>query len=87
MNIRNRIEKLLARGTHIAGFTYHGKPRNVIIGANIPTAGIGNGWGARANRAIRTHKGREFLICRVNNEENAYSIKCFDLAQIVNPSF
>lgn len=88
MNIENSINSILARGTQIVSFNYHGKERNVLIGDNRvlgqPT------WGTQVNRAIREYKGEKYLVAleaNVGPTTKDRQFKCFKLSEISNPSF
>jgi len=82
-NIEQAIKKILDGGTKIVSFTYDGKARNVLIGANAcGTQGV---WGEQINRAVRKYNGKKYLVARVMNDKDS-CIKCFNLDKIFNPS-
>jgi len=81
--IENKINQILKRGTRVVSFDYHGKRRNVLVGASqIANDGV---WGVQENRAIRKHNGKSYLVGIVNND-HAATVKCFALDKISNPS-
>lgn len=82
MAIEQAIQSILDQGTKIVSFDYHGKRRNVLIGANEISAQ--GPWGDQLNRAIRVHRGRKYLVARVQND--VVPIKAFPLDLIENPS-
>lgn len=82
MSIEKSINTILATGTKIVSFDYHGSRRNVLIGAKeIESNGA---WGSQLNRAIRENKGEKYLIARVQNDP--VRVKAFRLTEIENPS-
>ena len=83
--LRQSIEKVLEKGTRIMSFDYDGKRRNVLVGSTHIELGSPI-WGEQVNRAIRTHKGKEFLIAECNNEGANRPIKAFELSKISAPS-
>lgn len=64
------IEKL---GTRVASFTYHGKKRNVIVGASTVN-------GPEGRSLAKSRDGNYYLVPRVMND--AISVKAFSLDKI-----
>jgi hypothetical protein len=85
-NIANLIFDIVTnKGTCFAGFDYHGKRRNLTLGANLANRSkqVGN-WGeSTAKGSLVKHKG-EYYLQGLPNNENANHIKRFKFSDIEN---
>jgi len=78
--ILESVDGILKRGTSFAGFDYHGKRRNVLVGAESCDGYLP--WGEYVNRAIVKHNGK-FYLCAVEMTDGQM-IKNFELSKISN---
>jgi len=88
--LRQSIDNILKTGTKIVSFNYDGINRNVLVGSLEASTGDPV-WGEQINRAIRVHKGKEYLVALCNNDQDNgigdRPIKAFELSKISSPSF
>ena len=81
-------EIILNKGVAFAGFDYHGKRRNVTVGANLMAAGFVSGvgnWGKTFTKgSLVEHNQKVFLQGIENNLDGEPQIKRFDLSQVDN---
>jgi hypothetical protein len=85
-NMEIALEKIVASGTKIVSFKYNDRVRNVLVGSNLAGTGVPT-WGHQANRALRVHDGKTYLVGLCMNEGRAGVVKTFALDKIQNPSF
>lgn len=77
------INAALCKGTRILAFEYHGKTRNVLVGAKWMQAPVR--WGHKINRALIQHNGETYLHAQVHNESGSPKIaKIFNVKDIQN---
>lgn len=93
-SVESTIGALLGLGTAIVSFEYHGKVRNVTVGAHLDKAMEKRGISfqgknksnlVKVNRAIYKNRltGRKMLRCLVQNDDSS-AIKNFFLDEIKN---
>lgn len=86
-DIANLISNIVeSKGTCFAGFDYHGKRRNLTLGANLrdKTKQVGN-WGKSiAKGSLIQHNGEYYLQGLPNNEDVSPKIKRFKFSDIQN---
>jgi len=75
---------VINKGTCFAGFMYHGKRRNLTLGARLGNRVSGGGnWGSSyANGSLVEHNGNLYLQGIPNNEDNAPVVKRFKLDEV-----
>lgn len=77
------INAALCKGTRILAFEYHGKTRNVLVGAKWMESPVR--WGVKVNRALIQHNGETYLHAQVHNESGSPKIaKIFNVKEIEN---